>query len=323
MHALVRRDEPDRLIDTLLISALIEARSCERFQILADGLDEDPELAALYRSLLACEAKHHGIYLDLAMELATREAVDARWLNWLRPRRRLSLSHVNGCVYMPVSRVDESAVQRVRVGADEFVWIDASASEEVSAIALPLVLVHGFTGHRDDFIEIVPELARKRRVLAPDLRGHGNSVGTPGAYGFGFEQMVKDLVEWLDALEIERCDLFGHSMGGMLTLRFALAHPDRIRSLTFMCTAPELPASLSRKGFEIGAEIAADRGMAGLQVLMEKASRENCSDTIANWGERYWTHHRRRLCAMTPESFCWGRAGILRFGVVGQSVVRN
>jgi tRNA-(ms[2]io[6]A)-hydroxylase len=77
LHALVRRDEPDRLLDVLAISALIEARSCERFQILADGVG-DPELGALYRSLLACEARHHGIYRELAAQLVPRAVRDAR-----------------------------------------------------------------------------------------------------------------------------------------------------------------------------------------------------------------------------------------------------
>jgi len=207
---------------------------------------------------------------------------------------------------MPVSGLDESTACRARLAEGEFAWIDAPDSSPGSANVrgeAPLLLVHGFTGHRDDFIEIAPELSRKRRVIAPDLRGHGDSVGTAGSYGWSFDQLVKDLVDLLDHLEIDRCDLFGHSMGGMLTLRFALAHPERIRSLTFMCTAPELPGSLSRKGFEIGAEIAAAHGIDRLQELMEKAGRENCSDSIAGWGERYWLHHRRRLRAMTPESF--------------------
>lgn len=83
LHALTRRDEPDRLIDILLISALIEARSCERFQILADGLAE-ASLAELYRSLLAAEARHHGIYLELASELTNRDTLDARLLELAR-----------------------------------------------------------------------------------------------------------------------------------------------------------------------------------------------------------------------------------------------
>lgn len=79
LHEGIRRDEPERLVDVLLISALIEARSCERFQILTEGLAEtDPELAALYGSLLASEARHHRLYLDLAARLVDRGRLAAR-----------------------------------------------------------------------------------------------------------------------------------------------------------------------------------------------------------------------------------------------------
>ena len=66
MRELVRRNEPDRLVDTLLIGAIIEARSCERFAALAPYLDE--ELSAFYRSLLKSEARHFQDYLSLAEE---------------------------------------------------------------------------------------------------------------------------------------------------------------------------------------------------------------------------------------------------------------
>ncbi len=201
---------------------------------------------------------------------------------------------------MALGGLDESEPRRARIGGAEFAWIEASPAETREP---PLVMVHGFTGHRDDFIGVLPELAKKRRVVVPDLRGHGDSVDAAGPYGWNFDQLVRDLVDLLDHFQIERCDLFGHSMGGMLTLRFALAHPERIRSLLLMCTGPELPPTLSRPGFEIGADIGDARGIDGLQTLMEKAGRQDCSATIAAWGERYWLHHRRRLRAMTAQSF--------------------
>jgi tRNA-(ms[2]io[6]A)-hydroxylase len=73
----VRSAEPARLVDTLLCCALIEARSCERFQILA-GAVQDPELRAFYAGLLEAEARHHGIYVDLARRLACESDVKAR-----------------------------------------------------------------------------------------------------------------------------------------------------------------------------------------------------------------------------------------------------
>ncbi len=79
LHRGVRSEEPERLLDTLLCAALIEARSCERFSVLVPALEAigDP-LAEFYRDLLASEARHHGVYLRLAELLAETGAVRAR-----------------------------------------------------------------------------------------------------------------------------------------------------------------------------------------------------------------------------------------------------
>lgn len=72
-----RRDEPDALLDKLLISGLIEARSCERFQILAARL-EDRELADFYADLARQEAVHHVTYTNLARQYFGEEVVKTR-----------------------------------------------------------------------------------------------------------------------------------------------------------------------------------------------------------------------------------------------------
>lgn len=69
LHKGVRRQEPGRLIDTLIVGALIEARSCERFARLASELDK--ELGDFYFSLLKSEARHYSDYLRLAESLAS------------------------------------------------------------------------------------------------------------------------------------------------------------------------------------------------------------------------------------------------------------
>ncbi len=73
----VRREEPDRLMDALLVAAFIEARSCERMRLLSEHLT-DPELKKLYRGLLVAEARHHGIYVDLARRVCDPAAVQRR-----------------------------------------------------------------------------------------------------------------------------------------------------------------------------------------------------------------------------------------------------
>jgi len=72
----VRTHEPERLMDTLLIGAIIEARSCERFAALAPELDA--ELSEFYLSLLKSESRHFMDYLKLAEEVGSREAAAAR-----------------------------------------------------------------------------------------------------------------------------------------------------------------------------------------------------------------------------------------------------
>jgi tRNA-(ms[2]io[6]A)-hydroxylase len=72
----VRTHEPGRLIDTLLVGAIIEARSCERFAVLAPELDT--ELGDFYRSLLKSESRHFLDYLTLAEELGSPEEVAMR-----------------------------------------------------------------------------------------------------------------------------------------------------------------------------------------------------------------------------------------------------
>jgi tRNA-(ms[2]io[6]A)-hydroxylase len=77
LKALIRRSEPDRLLDSLLISGLIEARSHERLGLLATHCPE-PQLAQFYRGLMASEARHFGIYWVLADTYFERELVMAR-----------------------------------------------------------------------------------------------------------------------------------------------------------------------------------------------------------------------------------------------------
>jgi tRNA-(ms[2]io[6]A)-hydroxylase len=70
----VRKGEPHRLLDTMLCCALIEARSCERMKILAEGLS-DRVLGEMYGSLLASEARHHHGYVEQCLEIFGRDAV--------------------------------------------------------------------------------------------------------------------------------------------------------------------------------------------------------------------------------------------------------
>jgi len=77
LNDLVRKFEPERAVDRLLIAGLIEARSCERFDLLRQHVD-DVELAEFYASLFESEARHHATYVRLAKLFASDEVVEAR-----------------------------------------------------------------------------------------------------------------------------------------------------------------------------------------------------------------------------------------------------
>ncbi len=71
-----------QLLDKLLFSALIEARSCERFRVLSLNI-EDQELASFYHELMISEAGHYTLYLSLARKYCAGQDVDARWNEYL------------------------------------------------------------------------------------------------------------------------------------------------------------------------------------------------------------------------------------------------
>jgi tRNA-(ms[2]io[6]A)-hydroxylase len=75
--------EEDRLLDKLLICALIEARSCERFKRLSEGLD-DAYLRNFYRRFMESEAGHYTLFIDLAETYIDKEKVRKRWKEWLQ-----------------------------------------------------------------------------------------------------------------------------------------------------------------------------------------------------------------------------------------------
>jgi tRNA-(ms[2]io[6]A)-hydroxylase len=74
--------EEDRLLDRLLIFALIEARSCERFKRLSEGLD-DEYLRKFYRRFMESEAGHYHLFIELAETYVDKSKVRTRWQEWL------------------------------------------------------------------------------------------------------------------------------------------------------------------------------------------------------------------------------------------------
>src|SRR4051794_21622592 len=102
-----------------------------------------------------------------------------------------------------------------------------------------VVMVHGITGNLAVWhLQLVPALAERCRVLTYDLRGHGYSDAPPT--GYSPDDMATDLLDLLDAMEIERPTVIGHSYGADVALYLAANHPERVREVVAIESA--LPA---------------------------------------------------------------------------------
>jgi tRNA-(ms[2]io[6]A)-hydroxylase len=95
LRLLVRKGEPAQILDRLLVSALIEVRSCERFAVLA-AASADTELASFYETLFSSEFGHYRVFLELARKMTDASAVEARWQQLLAAEARILADQETG-----------------------------------------------------------------------------------------------------------------------------------------------------------------------------------------------------------------------------------
>lgn len=103
-----------------------------------------------------------------------------------------------------------------------------------------IMLVHGFAGCAETWEYQINDLAKKYRVIVPDLRGHGQSDAPYTQYTM--PEIVADLHNIVETLELpEKFVLIGHSFGGSICVEYANAHADRLEKLVLIATAGEYP----------------------------------------------------------------------------------
>jgi pimeloyl-ACP methyl ester carboxylesterase len=102
---------------------------------------------------------------------------------------------------------------------------------EVSGEGQPIVLVHGFASSLKNNWVLTGWVNRLvgagRKTVALDCRGHGESDKPHDPNAYIGEAMSSDVIDLMDALAIERADLFGYSMGGMISMQLMVSHPER------------------------------------------------------------------------------------------------
>ncbi len=151
-----------------------------------------------------------------------------------------------------------------------------------------LVLLHGFPLSREMWAEQLASIGSLYRVIAPDLRGHGQSESPDGAYTM--DEMADDVVELLDRLEVKQpVVLGGLSMGGYVALSLVLRHPQRVRGLILCDTRAAADTPEAAQGREETAR----------NVLHEGSSRSMIETMVPRlFGKTTREKHPQRVEAM-------------------------
>ncbi len=153
-------------------------------------------------------------------------------------------------------------------------YIDGGSGENT------LILIHGLASNAGFWRYNIPELSKHFRVIAVDLPGYGKSQ--KGDYPYTLSFYAEIISKLIDELNLKNVTLVGHSMGGQISIIFALKYPDKLNKLVLAAPA----------GFE---EFQRGEGdwlrnaitMTGVKSTTEEGIRRNLSNNFYNWSDKW------------------------------------
>jgi pimeloyl-ACP methyl ester carboxylesterase len=171
----------------------------------------------------------------------------------------------------------------------------------------PLVFVHGYTGDISDWRLQIAEFAGDYRVLAMDLRGHGQSEAPVDRQLYTVELMTRDVEELIDLAAFDRFHLVGHSMGGAVAQEIALRWPERLLSLTLEDTAVKFNVPSDDPAFQVRAQ----RIQTALKGGMAAAAALDSGDAPPHMPPERIEETNARLARMSLDAFVGAVQGLL------------
>jgi pimeloyl-ACP methyl ester carboxylesterase len=144
---------------------------------------------------------------------------------------------------------------------------------EIAGTGPAVLLTHGFAASSHMYAATVAELSADHTMITWDIRGHGKSDSPADPAEYSVAASLEDMAAILDAAGAERAVLVGHSLGGYLSLEFALARPERVDGLVLVDTGPGFRKDDGRERWnELAEGYAAgltERGLDGLPPSAE------------------------------------------------------
>ncbi|UVO28361.1 alpha/beta fold hydrolase [Bradyrhizobium arachidis] len=157
------------------------------------------------------------------------------------------------------------ADKRISIPGFNIVYWEAGGGE-------PLVLVHGMGVDRGTMLDVAEKLKQNYRVILLDLPGFGDS-DKPDNADYGIKAQVENLRQFIQALDLRRVHLAGHSMGGWISAGFAATHPDMVSTLWLIAAAgtSDLEDGIAMEAFRRGEYVLCCRAPSDLPGIMKLA----------------------------------------------------
>jgi pimeloyl-ACP methyl ester carboxylesterase len=161
-----------------------------------------------------------------------------------------------------------------------------------------ILMLHGNAESGFAWYGWVPTLARRYRVVRPDMRGFGQSTPMPREFPWSLDRLIDDFCQLMNALEIERFHLVGAKIAGVIARAFAARRPDRVLSLSVVGSPPPL-----RKGAENIPALTQEIATHGVEHWARRNMGGRLGDAFPAAGVEWWTKFMGRTAQSTALGF--------------------
>jgi len=162
-----------------------------------------------------------------------------------------------------------------------------------------ILLLHGNAESGAAWYGWVPSLARRFRVVRPDMRGFGDSTPTPPDFPWTLDVIIGDFVRLMDTLGIERFHLVGAKIGGTIARAFAARRPERVLTLTVVGTPPPMREGAAERAPELAEEFERH----GVEHWARRTMAGRLGDRFPAEGVEWWIKFMGRTAVSTQIGF--------------------